>query len=179
MCAGPELLFMAATAARGLNHIVAANRRDEEAEAALRRQQQIGQEGNEAVRRRLAELSSRSAADEQRAAERDYSAAVRESLGRMRRGYGADFDRRAERSNAEVSERVRKLADLMSRVDAVQDDVRRERYRTGDTASKVNRVSDFARGQQFVDQLKIRAIQPNPWIDLLAGAGQGYSMSKI
>lgn len=169
-------IYLIAAIAMAANRKHAANKRDEEAAAAIMRQQRIGEEANQEVSSRLNDLSQRSTADEQAAAKSDYTQAVKNTLAKKQRGFSDAYDQRASRASQEVNQRIGKLSSLMSRVDAVQDESRQEGYQTADSFSKVRRVAKAARGQQFVDKLKVQSIQPNPWIDLIAQAGMAYAM---
>lgn len=61
-------------------------------------------------------------------------------------------------------------AGLMSRIDAPQIQRQDEAFGYGKLATDIDMAARDSRGQQFIDQMRLRAIRRRPEVDLLAGA---------
>ena len=69
------------------------------------------------------------------------------------------------------------FADLVSRIDAPMqqrqnDDLARGRY-----ATDIDMIRRFASGDDYLDQMRLRNIRRNPWIDAGASVASGYAGS--
>lgn len=101
---------------------------------------------------------------------------------------GATFqaDTGAARAGADVA--AQNTADLMARIDAPQLQRQGEAFGYGRLATDIDMAARESRGQQFIDQMRLRAIRRRPEVDLLAGlamsaggamAGGGGGMGTI
>jgi hypothetical protein len=91
--------------------------------------------------------------------------------------YGEDVETQTAASDTQAS----RIADLMSRIESPALQRQREGFGFGRLSSDLNRVGSESAGQDFLTQLRMRAVQPNPWIAAggsAAGAYAGASASK-
>lgn len=76
-------------------------------------------------------------------------------------------DTGAARAGADAAAQT--TAGLMSRIDAPQLQRQGEAFGYGRLATDIDMAARDSRGQQFVDQMRLRAIRRRPEVDLLAG----------
>lgn len=95
-------------------------------------------------------------------------------------------DTGAARAGADAA--AQNTAGLMARIDAPQLQRQGEAFGYGRLATDIDMAARESRGQQFIDQMRLRAIRRRPEVDLLAGlassaggamAGGGGGMSTI
>lgn len=81
-------------------------------------------------------------------------------------------------SDVAVDDNAAKVAELMSRANAPL--LQRERELQGfDRArSDIGVISRQAAGDDFLNQLRLRGVRPNPWVDALSQIGQGYARAR-
>jgi hypothetical protein len=66
----------------------------------------------------------------------------------------------------------RRMAGLLSRIDAPRYQRRGEGHEMARTGVDLGQISRFAQGDAFLSDLRRRRIQPNPWVALLSQLGQ-------
>lgn len=89
-------------------------------------------------------------------------------------GVGSDrFQADAQGSAAAAESYAGKMADLMARVDAGSLQRQREGFGYGRLATDLSRVAREASGQSFLDELRLRGIRRNPWLDAAAAGMSG------
>lgn len=70
------------------------------------------------------------------------------------------------------------LSDLMARVDAPESQRRREGNMLADYGVNLDRVKRASAGDEFVNNMRLKSLHRNPWLDALAaavkGAGSAY-----
>jgi hypothetical protein len=64
-----------------------------------------------------------------------------------------------------------KLAGLFSRIDAQGDQRRGEAFDAARAGTDVGLIQDKAKGEDFVNTMRVKSIHANPWIDLLSKFG--------
>ena len=78
-----------------------------------------------------------------------------------------------------VSDYGKMIAGLMSAMDAPGLQRREEAIRAARTGSDIERIANFAGGDQFLTQMRLDGIRRNPWLDafsaLAGGAAQGMA----
>lgn len=82
---------------------------------------------------------------------------------------GATFQADAGAARAGADNAAATTAGLMSRIDAPQLQRQQEAFGYGKLATDLDMEARASRGQQFIDQLRLRQIRRRPEVDLLAG----------
>lgn len=83
---------------------------------------------------------------------------------------GAAFQADASAARTGADAAAQTTAGLMSRIDAPQLQRQDEAFGYGRLATDIDMAARESRGQQFIDQMRLRAIRRRPEVDLLAGA---------
>lgn len=68
-----------------------------------------------------------------------------------------------------------KFADLMSRIDAPALQRQQEAFNFGDLGTDLTNIKRNAAGQDFLDELRLRSIRRNPWVDMASQMGMAYA----
>ncbi len=101
---------------------------------------------------------------------------------------GATFQADTGTARAGADAAAQNTAGLMARIDAPQLQRQGEAFGYGRLATDIDMAARESRGQQFIDQMRLRAIRRRPEVDLLAGlassaggamAGGGGGMNTI
>ncbi len=82
---------------------------------------------------------------------------------------GATFQAASGAARAGADSAAQTTAGLMSRIDAPQLQRQGESFGYGKLATDIDMAARDSRGQQFIDQMRLRAIRRRPEMDLLAG----------
>lgn len=88
------------------------------------------------------------------------------------------FEERRGQARGQVSDYASQMADLMSRIDAPVTQRREEAFGRQRAGSDINLIRNFAQGDDFVNQLRMQAIMPNPWLSIASQLGTGYALGK-
>lgn len=67
------------------------------------------------------------------------------------------------------------FADLMSRIDAPALQRQQEAFNFGNLSTDLAGIKRNAAGQDFLDELRLRSIRRNPWIDAASQMGMAYA----
>jgi hypothetical protein len=167
------LAMAAAAAGTAYNTSRTARRQDSAAADSIRNQSRIQRRADERVDQEVQELEGSTAADERQQRLGEYMQTLRAGEGGLTAGLtpaiGSDAFRADSATAAgEVKDYAAKNAGLMSRIDAAQMQRQGEGFGYGRLATDIGMIGRESRGQDFMDQLRMRSIVRNPWID--AGA---------
>jgi hypothetical protein len=183
---GAEVLIPLAIAAAGsgasaYNADRTAKRQDQAAAAGIRQQGVRQREADRRVDTELDELAGSNPEAERRAANDQFMAQLQATRGTATGStpgvpgaaarYGEQVSTNADASAATAA----KVADLMSRVSSPLLQRQREGQGFARSATDIGMIGRAAAGDDFLNQLRLRAIRPNPWIDAAGGVAQGYA----
>ena len=190
MCMGAEaiwvpLLMSAASAGvSAYNTNETAKRQDAALADSIRNQAGKQREADAKVNAEVARLKeSRSATDEtQRAG--DYARQLIRNRAAMMNGLNPTVGGAAVQSDsAQAAQAAQSLADQTAGLMAMQDSAgmqrQREGFDFGRLGTDLGLIGRESSGQQYIDQMRMRAIQRNPWLDIgsgiLGGAAGAFS----
>lgn len=175
---------LAAAAISTYNTNKTAKRADAAAAQGLRNQRKQQDRANGAIAATAADLEKSKAATAKAAAGKRYLDALgRAGLGGQvtganRPGGSAAFRQAADEAAANEANYATGMADLYAATDAPNDQRMSEAFSIGDLGTELGTVSSIANGQAGLDDMKVRGVRRNPWLDLTAQALQGYSSAK-
>lgn len=178
-------LLLGTLASAGLNAYNTqrtARKQDNALADSIRNQSRKQREADARVQQEVESLQGSTSADEREAALTDYTNQLRTNRAAMDSGltgqaYGSDaFKERGQEASGKVGEYADKSAGLMARIDAPAYQRLGEGFSRGRLATDVGLLAREASGQSFLDELRLRAIRRNPWMDaaasfLQSGAG--------
>lgn len=154
------------------------NKQDAQAAQGIRQQGRKQAEVDKRVNDEVEKLKGSTAEDERRQRMGDYMQTIQRSKGGITAGltpqvgseaFKDDSGAAAQGAQAATTER----AGMLSAVDAAGMQRQGEGFGFGNLATDVGRISREARGDAFIDELRLRAIRRNPWMDLAAGMAGG------
>ncbi|HEL4660756.1 TPA: hypothetical protein ACGW13_000161 [Stenotrophomonas maltophilia] len=170
----PIAIALAGTAAQQAETQRVERKQDQETAQGLLSQSRRQQEADRRVNDEIAQLET-STAD---AARNDRLGQYLQQLQRGRKQAvaglegpigGATFQADAGAARAGADNAAATTAGLMSRIDAPQLQRQQEAFGYGKLATDLDMEARASRGQQFIDQLRLRQIRRRPEVDLLAG----------
>ncbi|HEL4828994.1 TPA: hypothetical protein UOC34_000160 [Stenotrophomonas maltophilia] len=170
----PIAIALAGTAAQQAETQRVERKQDQETAQGLLSQSRRQQEADRRVNDEIAQLET-STAD---AARNDRLGQYMQQLQRGRKQAvaglegpigGATFQADAGAARASADNAAATTAGLMSRIDAPQLQRQQEAFGYGKLATDLDMEARASRGQQFIDQLRLRQIRRRPEVDLLAG----------
>ncbi|WP_414497721.1 hypothetical protein [Stenotrophomonas maltophilia] len=170
----PIAIALAGTAAQQAETQRVERKQDQETAQGLLNQSRRQQEADRRVNDEIAQLET-STAD---AARNDRLGQYMQQLQRGRKQAvaglggpigGATFQADAGAARAGADNAAATTAGLMSRIDAPQLQRQQEAFGYGKLATDLDMEARASRGQQFIDQLRLRQIRRRPEVDLLAG----------
>lgn len=175
------LISAGAAVAQSSNQQAAESRRQKELEAAIRQNQAKQREADALVNREIQKVAVSSPEADRVAANEDFLSQLR----RAKAGQvgdaatdavaGDDYNADVNTGTSNVIDFGKKQSDIASRIAAPG----RQRMREGFSGNRLNtqigRIAREASGNDFLTQLRLRAIQPNPWVDAAANVGQGIA----
>ncbi|PZS88143.1 hypothetical protein [Stenotrophomonas maltophilia] len=170
----PIAIALAGTAAQQAETQRVERKQDQETARGLLNQSRRQQEADRRVNDEIAQLET-STAD---AARNDRLGQYLQQLQRGRKQAvaglegpigGATFQADAGAARAGADNAAATTAGLMSRIDAPQLQRQQEAFGYGKLATDLDMEARASRGQQFIDQLRLRQIRRRPEVDLLAG----------
>jgi hypothetical protein len=175
------LLMGAAAGANAYNTNRTLKKQDNAAAEALRKQQQMQREANAKVAQTITAQAGSTPEAERARNESEMLAAIQGAQAKARRNLqtpgaaSADYRMAANDAGAGAQDYAQQVAGLLSVIDAAGQQRQREGFAFGDLATEVDLVGRRSRGQGHVDDLKVRSIRRNPWIDAAASAASGYA----
>lgn len=159
------------------------NRADNVAVQSLHGQAAKQKQADARVEEEVQSLKNSTADSERQQRLANYMDTIQRSKGAMTNGLtpqvGSDtFKADAATALAGVEKGAADRAGLMARVDAPLMQRQGEGFGFGKLATDIDRIGSESRGMQFVDELRMRAIRRNPYMDL-AASGLGAVASNV
>lgn len=157
-----------------------ANKQDSQLAQSLRNQATKQRQADARVNEELAKLKESDASKERSQRLDDYMQAIRAASGKMTSGLvpmvgGEAFATDAAKAAEGVQDYATANAGLLSRIDAPSLQRQREGFGFGNLATDIGLIGREAQGQSFLDELRLRAIRRNPWMDMAAGVLGGMA----
>jgi len=158
-------------------------KQDNQLATSIRNQSNKQHKADAKVNEEVAALEQSTASDERKQRLNDYMQTIQKSKGAMTSGLtpavGSDtFKADAAKAAADVQQGAANDAGLYSRIDAPTMQRQGEAFGYGHLATDLGLIGRESQGQSFLDDLRLRAIRRNPWIDLAAttasAAGGAY-----
>lgn len=172
-------LALAGAAASAYNTDRTIRKQDNAAAQALRRQQEIQREANGKVAQQINAQRASNPEAERARNEADMLAAIQGAQAKARRNLqtvgaaSGDYRAAANDAGAGAQNYAEQVAGLLATVDAASQQRQREGFAFGDLATEIDLIGRRSRGQAHVDDLRVRGIRRNPWIDMAAAAASG------
>lgn len=170
----PIALAVAGTALQQSENERVIRKQDEATAQGLLSQSKRQQEADRRVNDEVVSLENSGAADERAQRLGQYMTQLQRGRRQAVAGLEAPFggaafqaDTGAARTGADAAAQT--TAGLMSRIDAPQLQRQGEAFGYGRLATDIDMAARESRGQQFIDQMRLRAIRRRPEMDLLAG----------
>lgn len=177
----PYVIAAVAAAGTAYNTQRTARKQDRAAADSIRNQSRKQRQIDEKINQDVDELAKSDAASERADALASYATQLRTNRAAAGNGLrgpgGSAFQQDAAVAESAVSDYGMQNASLLSRIDAPTLQRRGENNSFSLLGQDINLVAREAQGQQFIDNLRLRAIQRNPWIDAAAAAGNAYAGS--
>jgi hypothetical protein len=156
------------------NTIETQKRQDDQAVAGIQQQTRRQREADARVDQSVKELEQSSAQDARRQALQSYDAALnankRSSVVGLPEGVGSDaFKQDSAAANESVKQYGKTNAGLMATMEGAGTQRMREGFGYGRLGTDLNLIGRQAAGDDFINSLKLKGIQRNPWLDFAGG----------
>lgn len=92
-------------------------------------------------------------------------------------GASGDYQTGTQDAALGIADYGNMLSSLMSRIDAPEQQRQREGEMMGDYGVGVDREKRYAQGDEYINQLKLKSLHRNPWLDALSAALKGVGMA--
>ena len=169
----------AAAGAQAYNTRQTARRQDSAAADSIRNQSRRQRDIDAKVNENVTTLEGSNAADERAEALQSYTEQLRRKQAIAGQGLdgpgGSAFQSDAAIAEQGVSDYGATNAGLLSRIDAPTMQRAGEARDVGFLGTDIGLEARAAQGQSFIDDLRLRAIRRNPWIDAAATAASAYA----
>lgn len=170
----PIALMAAGTLAQQAETERVTRKQDEATAQGLLNQSRRQQEADRRVNDEIAQLETSTAADDRAQRLGQYMQQLQRGQRQALSGLnspigGATFQADAGAARTGADNAAATTAGLMSRIDAPQLQRQQEAFGYGKLATDLDMEARASRGQQFIDQLRLRQIRRGPEVDLLAG----------
>lgn len=177
-------IALASVAVQQYNTQQVARKQDRAAADAIRSQGRLQRQAEDKVNREIATLEASTSADERAKRMDDYVSTLRANRSGIQSGLlgaiGGDAFRQDSAAAAnDVQAGATDLAGLMSRIDAPAMQRQGEAFGFGNLGTEIGLIGRQSEGQRFLDDLRIRSIRSNPWIDAAAQVGMAYAGSQM
>ena len=151
-----------------------ASRQDQAAAQAIRNQGQLQKKANADVNKAVAKVADSNSADARNGRLNDYMTQLRKNRSQVQAGSepiigSQTFRTDAAQAGNDANKYAATTAGLMASMDAPQIQRRNEGFDYGRLATDLALVGRQSRGQNFLDQLRLRNIRRNPELDLASG----------
>lgn len=171
----PIALAVAGTALQQSENERVIRKQDEATAQGLLSQSKRQQEADRRVSDEVANVAASTSADERAQRLGQYVSQLqrgrRQAVAGLEAPFGgATFQADTGTARAGADAAAQTTAGLMSRIDAPQLQRQGEAFGYGRLATDIDMAARESRGQQFIDQMRLRAIRRRPEVDLLAGA---------
>lgn len=169
-------LAAAAAGAQAHNTRQTAKRQDQQAAQGIRQQGVRQQAADAKVNENLAAMEGSTAEGARAQRFDEYMDGLRRNRGSMQAGLAPTIGSRAFRDDSaraadDVQSYGERTAGLMSRMDAPSMQRQSEAFGMGNLATDIGLIGRQSAGDSFIDDLRMRAIRRNPWIDAAAQVG--------
>jgi len=179
------VLAMAALAAAGAsayNTQQTAKKADNIAAQGIRKQSENQRRVNAKLQETIGKTAESNSEDAKRAANDSYINQVQNKLatgtaGLAKRGISQQFDEMAGQASGQASDYAGKIASLLSRIDAGTMQRQAEGNMMGDFQFDVGPEASNIQGDAFLNDMALRNVRRNPYIDFAASALGSYSRS--
>ena len=185
----PLIMMAVGTGVQMHNTRQTARRQDQQAAESIRGQGRLQRQADAKVNEQVAQLEASRSADERAQRLDQYYDILRSKRGNLESGLAPGIGSEAFRGDSAaaaqgVQDQAQATAGLMARMDAPQIQRQGEATGFGHLATDIGLVGRQSAGQRFIDDLRLRSIRRNPWLDAvgqglasygagsLAGAGQ-------
>lgn len=170
----PIALMAAGTLAQQSENDRVIKKQDEATAQGLLNQSRRQQDADRRVNDEIAQLETSTAADDRAQRLGQYMQQLQRGQRQALSGLnspigGATFQADAGAARAGADNAAATTAGLMSRIDAPKLQRQQEAFGYGKLATDLDMEARASRGQQFIDQLRLRQIRRRPEVDLLAG----------
>lgn len=170
----PIALMAAGTLAQQSENDRVIKKQDEATAQGLLNQSRRQQDADRRVNDEIAQLETSTAADDRAQRLGQYMQQLQRGQRQALSGLsspvgGATFQADAGAARTGADNAAATTAGLMSRIDAPQLQRQQEAFGYGKLATDLDMEARASRGQQFIDQLRLRQIRRRPEVDLLAG----------
>ncbi|HEL3212207.1 TPA: hypothetical protein ACGCGV_000196 [Stenotrophomonas maltophilia] len=170
----PIAIALAGTAAQQAETQRVERKQDEATAQGLLNQSRRQQDADRRVNDEIAQLETSTAADDRAQRLGQYMQQLQRGRKQAVAGLegpvgGATFQADAGSARAGADNAAATTAGLMSRIDAPQLQRQQEAFGYGRLATDLGMEARASRGQQFIDQLRLRQIRRRPEVGLLAG----------
>lgn len=172
---------IAAAVASEYNTEQTAKRQDNQAAAGIMEQGRRQKQADARVDQDVQKLKGSNASDERATALQNYMTTLARGKQTANAGLttpqvgGAAFQAGSAKAANDVQYDAGNTAGLMSRIDAPGMQRQGEGFDYGNLATDLSLIQRQAQGEDFLNQLRIRAIRRNPYIDIAAAADSGYA----
>lgn len=180
--AWPMIALALGSAALGLwNQEQLAQRQDRQAAATIRNQAKKQETADARIAQALTAQAASNPADELAQQTNAYIQTLQQGQqrGGFNTGPGAYSDAYladVEAAQQGVDQYGRDRAGLIARIDAPALQRQNEGILFDNLRAELGMIGREARGQDYLDTLKLKNLRANPWIDALSQAGMGYAM---
>lgn len=178
------LAAMAAAAGSAYNTHQTAKKADAVAAEGIRDQSERQRQVNAEVNKTIDEIGAGDAEGARKTAGKQYLDQVQRSLsqanaGLAQRGLSSEFDARAGGAAAANAQYGADTAGLLARMDAPTLQRQAEGNVMGNTGMDLSRIAGDVQGAQFVNDMKLKGVRRNPYIDLVSGLLSGAASSGM
>ena len=177
------LALAAAAGSAGLtayNTKKTADRQDRTAADGIRKQADNQRQVNARLNQTISEAQKSNPDDERKTTQGQYLNQLLASMGQAKtglakRGISEQFDEQAAGASADIGSYGNDIASLFSRMDAPILQRQGEQTAYGNLGMDLDVMGGNVRGDAFLNDLKLKSIRRNPWLDLAAGLASGYA----
>lgn len=174
---------IASAAVQQYNTHEVAKQQDRSAADSIRNQSRLQRKADEKVNQEVEKLEASTASDERAKRMDDYMVQLRANQSGIESGLAGNIGGDAFRKDSaaaagDVQAGATDLAGLMSRIDAPAMQRQGEAFGFGNLATDIGLIGRQSEGQSFLDQLRMKSIRRNPWLDAAAAVGSAYAGSK-
>jgi len=146
----------------------------------IRNQSKLQREADKKVNDQVAGLEGDTSADEEAGRMESYMDMLRTGRPGMQAGLAptvgsSAFQLDARDAGEDVAAEARDTASLMSRIDAAGLQRQGEAFGYGNLATDIGLLGRQSSGQAFMDDLRMKGIRRNPWIDAASQVAGGYA----
>lgn len=168
----------AGATAYGTNKV--AKKQDSIAAEGIRTQAETQRRVNARLNKTLQDTAASTGEDSRKKSNVTYLDAIRRKLaegtsGLQQRGISDEYDQAATGAAGTANDYAGTIAGLLSRIDAGTQQRQSEANMMGDFQFDTAPLGSNVQGDQFLNNMRLQAVRRNPYIDLAAGAAQGYA----